>query len=64
LTGIIADPTAAGLDDVSTPCLAFSVTPHAICSNPSSYLFWDGTHPTSAGHRLVANAAATALGGQ
>jgi len=64
LTGIIADPAAAGLDDVSSPCLAFGVTPHAICSNPSSYLFWDGTHPTSAGHRLVANAAATALGGQ
>lgn len=64
LTHIIADPAAAGLEDVSTPCLTFGVTPNAICSSPSSYLFWDGTHPTSAGHRVLANAAAAALDGQ
>ncbi len=64
LTEIVADPAAAGLEDVSTPCLAFGVTPNAICSDPSSFLFWDGTHPTSAGHRLLAMAAATALDGE
>ena len=24
------------------------------CSDPDSYLFWDGVHPTAQGHRLLA----------
>jgi len=59
LDSIIADPAAAGLTDVTDPCLTGEIdysggTP---CANPNQYLFWDGEHPTAAGHALVADAA-------
>ena len=31
-------------------CLSFYVTVDAICSFPSTHLFWDAIHPTVAGH--------------
>ncbi len=54
---IVTDPEAAGLTNVEDSCLAFSVIAHAICSTPNRYLFWDGIHPTTAGHGLLAEAA-------
>jgi phospholipase/lecithinase/hemolysin len=63
LAGIINDPASAGLEDVTSPCLTAGVTKRAICSEPRAHLFWDGTHPTVAGHGVVAQAAATALYG-
>jgi hypothetical protein len=33
------------------------VRSNAICSKPDSYLFWDATHPTTAGHLVIAKAA-------
>jgi outer membrane lipase/esterase len=44
----VADPAAFGLSNVSDACGAV-----ANC-NPSTYLSWDGIHPTSAGHALLA----------
>jgi phospholipase/lecithinase/hemolysin len=64
LQGIIADPDGSGFADVTRPCLDFGVTGHAICAIPGSHLFWDGTHPTSAGHGAIAAAAATVLATQ
>ena len=29
---------------------------YVICTHPNRYLFWDGAHPTKAGHRLIAEA--------
>jgi len=45
------------LSDVTDPCLTFGVVVRAVCSHPNRYLFWDGAHPTTAAHRLVAEAA-------
>jgi phospholipase/lecithinase/hemolysin len=56
---VMADPTAYGLTNVTEPALSpdfLSVAP-----NPNEHLFWDGVHPTTAGHRLLANAAASAF---
>lgn len=59
LDSIIASPAAVGLTNVTDPCLTGAVnfsggTP---CATPNQYLFWDGTHPTAAGHALIADAA-------
>jgi outer membrane lipase/esterase len=43
-----ADPAAFGLANVTDACGAV-----AGC-DPSTWLFWDGVHPTSAGHALIA----------
>jgi outer membrane lipase/esterase len=50
---IFKDPLAFGLADVTTAC-AYSVT---CIADPTRSLFWDGLHPTTAGHALLASAA-------
>jgi outer membrane lipase/esterase len=47
---LAADPGRFGLTNVTNPCL----TGVTVCSNPDSFLFFDGVHPTAAGHRLFA----------
>jgi len=61
LNAIVADPGAAGLSDVTGSCLTFGVTGQAICDQPNRYLFWDGAHPTRAGHAALASAAEQVL---
>jgi phospholipase/lecithinase/hemolysin len=46
--GGLANVTASSQDNLSV--------------NPDTYLFWDGLHPTTAGHHLIAQAAAALLG--
>jgi len=41
-------------ENVTDSCLDATFT---VCSNPNQYLFWDGTHPTTQGHLLIAEAA-------
>lgn len=53
LQRVIADPNAFGLDDAVDACLTFFTTDHPICTRPRRYLFWDGIHPTAAGHEVV-----------
>ena len=53
---IIASPAQFGLRDVTDPCLKFGVVQNAVCARPWQYLFWDGIHPTAAGHLIVASA--------
>jgi phospholipase/lecithinase/hemolysin len=57
----IASPGSFGLTDVVDSCTVPFVMAHAICTDPGSYLFWDGTHPTTAGHAIVANAVLSLL---
>ena len=54
----ISDPLAAnpgrfGLTNVTAPCFN-GVT---VCATPDTYLYWDGVHPTAAGHRLISRLA-------
>lgn len=54
----ISDPMAAnpgrfGLTNATNSCFN-GVT---VCANPDGYLYWDGVHPTAAGHRLIAQLA-------
>lgn len=61
LTGIVADPARVGLTEVEAACITFGVVQNPFCRRPNDYLFWDGIHPTKAGHAIVAQAAANVL---
>lgn len=50
---LAANPGAFGLTNATQSCFN-GVT---VCSNPDGYLYWDGVHPTAAGHRLIARLA-------
>jgi outer membrane lipase/esterase len=47
---VVADPARFGLLNATAPCAALP-----LC-DPSRFLFWDGIHPTSAGHLIIGNA--------
>jgi phospholipase/lecithinase/hemolysin len=53
---VIASPGKFQLLDAIDRCTVPLVKSNAICSMPDSYLFWDATHPTTAGHHLIAKA--------
>ena len=46
---IVANPASFGLTNVTDACGAVG----SVC-NPATSLFWDGIHPTSAGHAILA----------
>ncbi len=58
---VLIAPGAAGLTNVTDSCLTFGIIGDAICSTPNRYLFWDGIHPTTVGHGILAEAARQAL---
>ena len=47
---MITDPKAFGLENANTACLM-----DPTC-NPDEWLFWDGNHPTTAGHQVLGRA--------
>jgi phospholipase/lecithinase/hemolysin len=60
LNEVVEHPANFGLTQVQVPCVTPNVTPFA-CKNPDEYLFWDGIHPTTAAHGIVAQQAASLL---
>lgn len=61
LTEVVANPAAFGLTNVTTACITPNVAPFH-CDNVDDFLFWDGIHPTAAGHAIIAQRAAATLG--
>lgn len=56
LGSAVADPGAYGFGNVTDACGAL------LGCDPSGFLFWDGIHPTSAGHALITEAMFDTLG--
>jgi len=50
---VVSSPGRYGLRDVENACLRFGVATNAVCADPNHYLFWDGIHPTRAGHLII-----------
>jgi phospholipase/lecithinase/hemolysin len=55
--GLLHNPGAYGFTDVTDPCYVGDYYGHvtSLCSNPDQYLFWDGFHPTTHGHEILAD---------
>ena len=60
LNGIVASPASYGLIDAREACIVPAAEPFS-CQAADEYLFWDGIHPTRAGHEIVAGAVAALL---
>ncbi|MDX2214362.1 MAG: SGNH/GDSL hydrolase family protein [Oculatellaceae cyanobacterium bins.114] len=54
---VIAYPTKFGFQNVTNTCLV-NLT---VCKQPDQFLFWDGIHPTTATHHILAENALTQL---
>lgn len=50
-----ANPQMFGVTNATDAC--FDQTAMTVCADPESYFYFDGVHPTSAGHRALANLA-------
>ena len=61
LQDVVANPASYGLTDTTDMCIIPNVKGNAKCNNPNDYLFWDGIHPTSAGHAIIAEFIGPAL---
>lgn len=63
IADVVADKARYGLDNVDGACIkpATLSQPSFQCAAPDTYLFWDGIHPTEAGHGIVRQAAERAL---
>jgi outer membrane lipase/esterase len=58
---VVAHPSKYGLLNVDAPCAALPLVsdpsnPSGPFCDPSKFLFWDGIHPTSAGHLIIGDA--------
>jgi len=56
VNAIVSTPAAFELTNVTTACVTPRVAPFT-CKNVDEFLFWDGIHPTRAGHAILAQEA-------
>ena len=54
---VVTTPEAFGLINVVDPCIDSDPVYEFVCFEPDTYLFWDGIHPTRAGHQVIADTA-------
>jgi phospholipase/lecithinase/hemolysin len=57
---IVASPAAFNLTVVTTACVTPNIAPFT-CQDANDYLYWDGIHPTKAGHAILARETETLL---
>lgn len=57
---IVAQAQALGLSNVTAACITPATAPFH-CQEADQYLFWDGIHPTRAGHGIIAHEVAATL---
>ncbi|WP_228061571.1 SGNH/GDSL hydrolase family protein [[Phormidium] sp. LEGE 05292] len=50
-------PGKYGLNNVTQPCYRGGI----VCDRPNEFLFWDGIHPSTAGHKLLVQLASPQL---
>ncbi len=58
---IVGNKTEFGLTNVQDACIMPGVAPFQ-CQNVGQFLFWDGIHPTKAGHAITAHQVGMVLG--
>ena len=54
LQQVQSNPGRFGLADATNACIQPGVPPLFRCAQPDRHLFWDGIHPTRAGHAIIA----------
>ena len=60
---VVADPARYGMTNAADVCWNGDFTGQngTQCATPDTYFFWDPAHPTTAGHRILAEAAAAVM---
>jgi len=60
LGAVIADPSKYGMKNVTQQCVQHLEDANNLC-DPNTWLFWDGVHPTTAGHAILGAQFAAAI---
>lgn len=61
LQDVVDNKAQYGFDVVNAACVTPNDPPFT-CQTPETYLFWDGLHPTKAGHAIIADEVRALLG--